>query len=242
MIDLHSHILPELDDGSRSLDESLVMARMAVESGVTVMVATPHCIVDQAREVHSAWRMLEGALRELGIPLKLLRGMEIFGTRDTPRLLKEGKLFTMNDSRYPLVEFSFQSSGEEETEILRSLLREGYRPLVAHPERYHYIQRDPELINLWSRMGCLFQVNRGSLLGRFGGTARELAYHLVGRGFATAVASDAHSPRMRTPWMADVEKLLAEDFAPAAAEFLLYRNPAVILRNEEITTTEPEWF
>lgn len=242
MIDLHSHILPELDDGSQSLDESLVMARMAVDSGVTAMAATPHCMVDQTREVRSAWRMLEEALREFGIPLKLYRGMEIFGTRDTARLLREGKLFTLNDSRYPLVEFGFQSDGEEETRILMELLRDGYRPLVAHPERYRYIQREPELVNLWSRMGCLFQINRGSLLGRFGGGAREMAWQLVGRGFATAVASDAHSPRMRTPWMADVEELLTEAFAPAAAEYLLRRNPAAILNDEELPTAEPEWF
>ena len=91
MIDLHSHILPELDDGSRSLQESLAMARMAVESGVTVMAATPHCADARAREVYEAWKLLRQALKENAIPLKLFPGMENFGTEDTLQLLQEGK-------------------------------------------------------------------------------------------------------------------------------------------------------
>ena len=210
MIDLHCHILPELDDGSQSLEESLAMARMAVNSGVRAMAGRPHCMGERAEEVYGTWSLLRQALEETGVPLKLYPGMEIFGTPDTARLLREGKLFTLNGSRYPLIEFAFQSSGEEETLILRSVCRAGFRPLVAHPERYTYLQHDPEIVNRWCRLGCLFQVNRGSLLGRFGGHAQALAYALVERGFAAAVASDAHSPRVRTPWMEDVRDLLAQ--------------------------------
>lgn len=242
MIDLHSHILPEQDDGSQSLRESLAMARMAVESGITVMAATPHCINDRSREVHVAWKLLREALRENGIPLRLLLGMEIFGTPDTARMLQEGKLFPLNNSRYPLIEFSFHSDGEEETRILRSVCRAGYRPVVAHPERYAYIQQEPKLINRWYNMGCLLQVNRGSLLGRFGRHAQGMAHELVDRGFATVVASDAHSPRMRTPWMKDVQGLLTEDFSPLCAEMLLQENPRKILKDEELPPVTPEWF
>lgn len=242
MIDLHSHILPELDDGSQSLQESLAMARMAVESGVTAMAATPHCMDDRAQEVYEAWKLLRQALKENRIPLKLFPGMEIFGTEDTLRLLQEGKLFTLNGSRYPLVEFSFHSSGERETRILRSLCKVGLRPIVAHPERYSYVQYDPEILNRWYRMGCLMQVNRGSLLGRFGTRAQELAEELVERNFAAVVASDAHSPQMRTPWMEDVRKLLSQEFSPACARTLLLENPRRILKDEPITPVRPEWF
>ena len=242
MIDLHSHILPEQDDGAQSLRDSLEMARMAVESGVTAMVATPHCAGGRSREVYSAWRLLREALEENGVPLKLLLGMEIFGTPDTARMLEEKKLFTLNGSRYPLVEFSFRSDGEEETGILRSICRAGYRPLVAHPERYAYVQEDPELINRWHRMGCLFQVNRGSLLGRFGRREQRMAVELVDRGFATVIASDAHSAHVRTPWMKDVQQMLSREFSPVCAEVLLRENPVKILKNQEIAPVEPEWF
>ena len=242
MIDLHSHILPELDDGSQDLAESLAMARMAVDSGITAMVATPHCADDRSREVTAAWQLLQEALKENEISLRLYPGMEIFGTADTVRLLKEGRLFTLNGSRYPLVEFSFQSSGEEETMILRSLCKAGYRPLVAHPERYGYVQRNPKLINQWHRMGCLLQVNRGSLLGRFGRHAQAMAVELVERGFATVVATDAHSSRMRTPWMRDIREILAKEVSPHCAKALLLDNPRKILKNERLLPIEPEWF
>lgn len=242
MIDLHSHILPELDDGSQSLEESLAMARMAVQSGVTVMVATPHCMDDRAQQVYAAWRLLREALRDTEVPLKLSLGMEIFGTTDTVRLLRAGRLFPLNGSQYPLIEFSFRSTGEEETEILHQVLRAGYRPLVAHPERYGYVRENPELINLWTRMGCLLQVNRGSLLGRFGPGAQQMAAELVERRFVTAVATDAHSPRMRTPWMKDIQALLSQEYSPQLARELLLQNPQRILKNEPLPPVEPEWF
>lgn len=242
MIDLHSHILPELDDGSRSLGESLDMARMAVESGVTAMVATPHCTHDRAGEVMAQWQLLTEALREARIPLKLFPGMEVFGTWDTVRLLREGRLLTLNGSRYPLVEFDFHSTGEEETQILRAICKAGFRPVVAHPERYAWVQRDPRILNRWHRMGCLLQVNRGSLLGRFGRHAQRTAWELVDRGFAAAVASDAHSCRTRTPWMEDVQALLAREISPLCARTLLEDNPLKILKNEELLPVEPEWF
>lgn len=242
MIDLHCHILPELDDGSQSIRQSLEMARMALDCGVTTIVATPHCIDDRTQEVMEALSELRLALREYELPLKLLPGMEIFGTADTARLLKEGKLLTLGSSNYPLIEFAFESSGIEETQILQSVIDAGYRPLVAHPERYAYIQRDPELVNRWKKMGCLFQVNRGSLLGRFGSRAQEMSLALVDRGFATVVASDAHSHRMRTPWMQDVREFLSHHFSPAAAQYLLLHNPKSILTNKPLPPLDPDWF
>ena len=122
------------------------------------------------------------------------------------------------------------------------MIRAGYQPLVAHPERYDYIQEDPELVNAWKRMGCLFQVNRGSLTGRFGNGPRQMGMELVERGFAAVVASDAHSPAVRTPWMKDVWELLTREVSPIAAEYLLLRNPRSIIRNEQLPPAEPEWF
>ena len=242
MIDLHSHILSELDDGAQSLWESLAMARMAVDSGITSMVATPHCADDRTRDICAAWQLLQEALQKNGIPLALFPGMEIFGTEDTAKLLREGKLLTLNGSHYPLIEFSFHSSGEEESWILSSVCNSGFRPIVAHPERYSYVQRDPRILNSWLRMGCLLQVNRGSLLGRFGRYAQEMAIELVGRGFATVVASDAHSSRVRTTWMEDAWQFLSAEFSPQCARVLLEDNPERILKDEQLTPAEPEWF
>lgn len=242
MIDLHAHILWELDDGAQNPEESLRMAALAVRSGVSHMVATPHCREGGAGSVREAMTALRQLLKESGIPLKIYSGMEIFGSWETARLLREGKLLTLNHSRYPLIEFEFVSDGVPETEILRSVLNSGYRPLVAHPERYIYTQQDPELLNAWVRMGCLLQVNKGSLTGRFGSAPQALALELVDRGMATVVASDAHSPTVRTPWMYDAWELIAREISPIAAELLLLENPRRILNNESLPMLEPEWF
>lgn len=242
MIDLHCHILPSLDDGSQSLGESLAMAAMAAKSGVVAIAATPHCVDGSASEVRDRVLLLREALEEAEIPLQILMGMEIFGTEHTAHLLRCGRLLTLNHSRYPLVEFGFRGAGERETEILYDVIQAGYRPIVAHPERYEYVQENPELIDLWFNMGCLLQVNRGSLLGRFGTAAQEMGMELVKRGFATLVASDGHSPRMRTPWMADVRELLSREFSPGVARQLLRENPQQILRNQTLDPVEPEWF
>ena len=242
MIDLHCHILPELDDGAGSIEESLAMAAMAANQGIRHIAATPHCLVGSAREVLTSVSMLQELLMEERIPVKLYPGMEIFGTYDTARLLREKKLLTLNGSRYALIEFSFYTDGEVETEILRSVLRTGYTPLVAHPERYEYICSQPELANLWKQMGCLFQINRGSLLGRYGTNARRMGQELVRRGFATVVATDAHSPVVRTPQARDVYQWLCQNISPTAADILMKHNPKRILNDEFLPPVEPDWF
>lgn len=242
MIDLHSHILPEMDDGARDLDETLQMARLAVKSGISHLVATPHRKDGGAEQVLESVRFLQQALQEMGLPLKVYAGMEIYATKDTAQLLREGKLLTLNDSRYPLIEFDFESDGTLETRILESVVQAGYRPVVAHPERYLYIQQEPRLLNEWVGMGCLLQVNKGSLTGRFGPVCQELSMALAERRFAAAVASDAHSSQSRTPWMYDAWDLLARYISPIAAETLLLENPGRILRNETVMDNRPDWF
>lgn len=242
MIDLHCHILPGLDDGSQSFEESLAMADMAAGHGIRQIAVTPHCVAGRVGEVLEGVQLLQALLEEEHIPVRLYPGMEIFGTYDTARLLRERKLLTLGGSRYPLIEFAFQSDGEEETEILQRVIDAGFTPLVAHPERYSYICDEPELVNRWCAMGCLFQVNRGSLLGRYGYASQQMGLALVRRGFATVVATDAHSPVVRTPRAKDVYALLSERVSPVAAEMLMRRNPERIIKNQRLQPAEPDWF
>lgn len=248
MIDIHAHILPNLDDGAEDMESALAMAELAVSGGVTAMAATAHSGLPH-HEV-SLWRPhLERKLSEFrrelkraGIPLEVYLGMEILGTANTAHLLRTGQLTTLNGSRYPLIEFPFQRYGQQATEILASVLALGLRPVVAHPERYHYVQAAPSLLSLWADMGCLFQVNRGSLLGRFGQREQKLALAMVDRGFVCAVASDGHSPRFRTTWMGDVQELLQEEFSPETAWLLTDEHPRLLLEDQVIYMREPDWF
>ena len=248
MIDIHAHILPGIDDGAEDLDSALEMAALAAQSGVSILAVTPHC-VEYARQ-KNLWdrdlqqqiRQFREAVEQAGIPLQIVPGMEIFGTQRVPELLREGKMIGLNGSRYPLIEFSFYHFGAQATDILEEILALGMRPVVAHPERYDYVQHDPAILNLWVQMGCLLQINKGSLLGRFGPVEERLALELVDRGFAFAVASDAHSPHMRTTWMKDIRDLLRQVFSEEAAAALLERNPRKLINNENIHREDPYWF
>ena len=100
----------------------------------------------------------------------------------------------------------------------------------------------PQIVNRWKKMGCLFQINRGSLLGRYGSAAQEMGMALVHRGFATVVATDAHSPAMRTPRARDVYQLLSQEVSPLAADVLMKHNPQRILLDKTLPPVEPDWF
>lgn len=248
MIDIHTHILPGLDDGAPDWDTALEMAQLALESGVTTLVATPHYAAfgpqsqcDRATVV-AATEKFRQLLEKEGLPLQVLPGMEIFGTPDAVRQLREGRLMGLGDTRYPLIEFPFTDYAPQATDLLDALCQDGWRPVVAHPERYLYIQEAPELLNLWVQMGCLLQVNKGSLLGRFGRQEQALSHALVERGLAFVVASDAHSSSVRTTWMAQVQSLIFQEYAPAAAHMLLTANPRRLLSGKSIAPYEPDYF
>ena len=114
-------------------------------------------------------------------------------------------------------------------------------PVIVN-ETAKFIQQAPEILNEWYRMGCLFQLNRGSLMGRFGRRVQYTAVTLLERGFVTVVASDAHSSRVRTPWLRDIRQVLTEEISPDCARLLLQDNPKSIIHNEIIQPVEPDWF
>ncbi len=248
MIDVHVHLLPDVDDGAKDMDEALEMAALAVESGVSVICVTPHSSAYGRHKNHDddLYRMkmdeLRCAIEKEHLNLKIVEGMEIFASVDVIDLLKEKKLIGLNHSRYPLVEFPFEEYAAEATEILEGILELGMVPVVAHPERYAYVLEDPRLINLWADLGCLFQINKGSLLGRFGSRVQRLAWELVYRGFACVVASDAHSCDKRSTWMKEIEAVLRDELSRKEADQLLRIRPGLLIEDQEIVMNEPEWF
>ncbi|MGN1031068.1 MAG: tyrosine-protein phosphatase [Butyricicoccaceae bacterium] len=241
MVDLHAHILPELDDGSNCMGDSLEMAAMALESGVHTLVATPHSNQMNrfenfdSEDLRQRFREFCGLLKEEGLPLEVFLGMEIFASGDLEENIRSGRLISLNGSRYYLVEFGFEERPEAMEEYLGQIFAAGGVPLIAHPERYVSVQRDPEMVYEWQQDGCLIQINKGSLLGRFGRRARAAAHLLLDNGLVTCVASDAHSPYMRTTWMADIRDYIEERIGEETAYILLHRNPKRILFNETIT-------
>mgnify|MGYP002552377845 CR=1 FL=1 len=240
MIDLHTHILPGVDDGAPDLETSVLMAAVAAESGVTHLVATPHSNQRGAFENYASQALqvrfdcLCAAVREAGIPLELSLGMEIFGTGDVPKLLREGRLLTINGGRYLLIEFGFHEDPLRIERLLDELLAAGYWPVVAHPERYFCVQDTPELLYEFREMGAVLQINKGSVFGRFGEEAERTARFLLENRLAGCVASDAHGADYRTTDMRPVRQFLEERYGEAYAQLLVKVNPRRILEDRQI--------
>lgn len=232
MIDIHCHILPAFDDGAVSMSESLAMARLAVSSGVTGIVATPHfpgepSSIRRLKPLLEHLEILQQQLARENIPLKLYPGAEILCLPETLAMAEKHALPTIGDTDYILTEFNFGESGSYMTQMLEVLLINGYKPVVAHPERYEAVQRDPRLIQHWfENMACIVQVNKGSLLGAFGSRVEYAARFLIDQGLVHLIASDAHSAERRTPHMGAVRQWVAEHCSPDYAQILMERNPA----------------
>ena len=170
MIDIHSHVLPDIDDGSASMDMSLEMLAMAAESGVDTLVATPHCNIPGefenycSRELEELFQELQREAKAEEIPLRLCRGMEIYATPELPELLRDGRVWTLNGGRYFLTEFNFGENPDFCNEVLEQCAGLGYRPIVAHPERYYFLQRDPQLAYEWCTAGYGLQINKADYI------------------------------------------------------------------------------
>lgn len=237
MIDIHNHMLPGIDDGSRDMETTLEMARIAVSSGIKAIVVTPHCNIPGV--VHNYYdekyvrnfNSVQRAIREAGIPLKLYPGMEVFVTFDLPELVRKKKIMTLNQSRYLLVEFGFDESLEFADDMMRELSALGIIPVIAHAERYHFMQENPELAYDWCKQGYVLQVNKSSFRGSFGRSAEQMAYRLLNKGQASVVSSDAHGVEYRTPYMQDVYRKLLGRYEEVYLNILFKNNPENICKN-----------
>ena len=237
MIDLHTHILPNVDDGAVSLEDALHMAQLALESGVYQIVATPHynCANSATyEEIEHSYMVLCDALEYEQLPLKLLLGMEIFADDDLPRKLVKKEVRTYPNSKYFLVEFDMDESVDYFERILEQCVEEGFLPVIAHPERYDAVWESPEIANDWCKKGYGVQVNRDSLLGKFGQRAYECADYLVKHGWANCIASDAHAPYMRSTYWRESLQFLLRTYGQRNMMLYLKNNPERILQGKSI--------
>ena len=235
MIDLHCHILPQIDDGAASMEDALQMARMACASGVTEIVVTPHFTgrehaKEQIQRIEEKRVALEQCLNQERIDLKLHPGGEVLCLPDTPELAARHELPTLGTGNYVLAEFYFDESYSYMDQMLQDISDHGYKLVVAHPERYHAIQRDPGRLERWSRNGYLFQLNKGSVLGKFGSRAELAANDILAMGLAHIIASDAHGCRTRTPHMGVLAQWVRERCDRHYARILLEENPRRVLK------------
>lgn len=243
MIDVHCHILPDFDDGSSCLAESLAMARMAADSGVTGIVVTPHfrgeaSSLRELTVIVEKLEQLRDGIREEKLPLEIYPGAEILCLPETPYLATQGKLPTIADGSYLLTEFYFDESRAFINETLSQLRQQGYTPVIAHPERYAAVQRDIQLVQRWFIEGYVLQINKGSVLGAFGSRVRQTAHALLHSGLAHVLASDAHRADYRTPHMTALKEWAEVYLGECYAQILLEENPLRLVSGKPMVSPE----
>ena len=166
--------------------------------------------------------------------MQILPGVEAFATPDLPELIGQGKIMPLNQSRYLLMEFNFGEDPEFAEFITEEVKDCGVIPVIAHPERYDFVYHDPNIVYRWRSAGYPIQINKGSFQGKFGRKAARLAHLLMEHHLVSAVASDAHSPYQRTPYMAEAYEELLVEYPDEYLRKLFYENPRRICRNEPI--------
>ncbi len=205
MIDLHCHLLPGLDDGPGSVEESVRMARAALEDGVDCLVATPH--IDHVHHVEpqhilESTLALRRALREVDLPLRVLTGGEVTIARAAELSDAELRAVALGTSSWVLLECPLVRGAGSLEETVFSLQLRGFRALLAHPERSPQLMGDVDRVEELVRRGALCSVSGGALLGRFGSMARVFARKLLDQGLVHNVGSDAHDGEKRPPTLA----------------------------------------
>ncbi len=203
-IDMHTHILPGIDDGSSSFEESVALARCYVNVGIKKVVATPHFIpgtawatpVDKILEIVN---VLQNSLNREGIDLEILPGMEIAFHKKLEDRIEQGHVLPLGDSRHYLIEPSFNGEQDLLLEALSALLEGGNKIILAHPERIYGLQGKIENIRLLVDRGLLIQLNAGSMLGYFGRSTKEFAQGLWEQDCFHFIASDTHDMNKRRP-------------------------------------------
>lgn len=242
MIDLHSHILPEVDDGADSLDEAVRMALIAVEDGIEAVVATPHVggsFQPSPSRLEAQHAKLRDALQLHGLPLRILPGSEAFLSLDLGARVAEGRVPRLNGSRYVLVEWPLHQYPAYAGQALFDLRVRGYVPVLAHAERYRIVQSDVNLLVRLIETGTLVQVTAASLLGGFGPAAKRAAEIMLEHEMAHVIASDAHSAANRPPLLSRAVARASELVGEKAARALTVDVPRALVEDQPVRIPAP---
>ena len=198
-VDIHSHLLPGIDDGSPDINQSLHLIRGMMGLGYTKLITTPHIMWDMYPNTHEIIQeklaTLKAAVQQAGLDVEIHAAAEYFLDEHVERLLKGNtRLLTISDNLV-LSEFSLAYPSHSLKDILFEMQMQNYQPVIAHPERYLYLDKNKDFYEELKDIGCLFQLNLLSLVGYYGKTAQELAQHLVKKGYYELVGTDLHGQR-----------------------------------------------
>lgn len=245
MIDLHCHMLPNIDDGPESLSEALQMARIAVANGIVRTVVTPHIhpgrYENTRMSIHSAYVQFRESVEREGIRLNLHMAAEVRIGPEALRLIQQNHipwLGVLEGYRVLLLEFPHSHIPPGSDKLVQWCLARKILPLIAHPERNKYVLRDLDKIKPFVEMGCLLQVTAGSLTGNFGPVAKQRAYQLLERGWIYLLATDAHNTTVRIPDLESGRAAAAAIVGDRSSWKLVRDHPNQLLAQVTVPTTQ----
>lgn len=233
MIDFHSHILWDVDDGSRSFEESKNMLEEALKFGFDKIISTSH-YKENRFEVDEEQRKEKIAELQNENTIQIFLGNEILATENTIKLLSEHKASTINNSKYILIEFSLRDYSQISKDYIYSLIENDYIPIIAHPERYLHIQKHPEYVKELFEMGALFQGNYGSILGIYGRQAKKTFKILLKNNLISFLGSDAHHENIGYKIVPKALKKISKLVTNEKLQMLTNDNAQMILENKKI--------
>lgn len=242
MIDIHSHLVYDVDDGARTLEDTLYMLKEAEKAGFTDIILTPHYMENYyevpSSEISEKIENIKNNAQNTKI--KLHQGNEIYATENIVELLNSNIAMSLNNSRYVLFELPMKNMPMNLEQIIYLLLQAGKVPVIAHPERYQYVQEDPNILIDYIERGVLFQSNYGSIIGNYGKEIKDTVKKLLTHDMIHFLGSDNHRKNTVYSQMSETLKILDNWVGKNKREELTTSNPNMILENEELEIEEPK--
>ena len=243
MIDIHSHIVFDVDDGPKTIEDSRALLEESYRQGVRTIISTSHrrkgMFETPEAKIEENFKQVQKLAKEIADDLTVLYGAEIYYTSDILDKLEQGKIPRLADSQYALIEFSMITPYKEIHTALSNVLRLGVTPVVAHIERYHCLENDEKKVRDLINMGCYTQINSSSVLKPklFGDTykfMKKRAQFFLEKDLVHFVASDMHNLNPRPPYMQEAYQIISKKYGKSHAEQLFRKNQELLLRSEYI--------
>ena len=241
MIDIHSHIVFDVDDGPKTIEDSKLLIEESYRQGVRTIVSTSHrrkgMFETPEEKIATNFLKVREIAKEVADDLVIAYGAEIYYTPDVLEKLENKRIPTLNNSRYALIEFSMNTPYREIHSALSKILMLGITPVIAHIERYHALENDEKRVRELINMGCYTQINSSSILKPklFGDTykfMKKRARYFLDRDLVHIVASDMHNLVDRRPHMKEAYELVSKKYGQEKAHELFTTNPAKVIKNQ----------
>ena len=242
MVDIHSHIVFDVDDGSQNLDSSIKILREAKAAGFDKIILTPHYMEDyyivSKKEIQNKIEILKNKCREENIQIELYQGNEIYISNQIDEFLKQNIACSLNDSRYVLFETPLSIEPSNLVEVIYKIKELGKIPVLAHPERYAYIQANPNRLLELSEIGVLFQANYGSIIGFYGKQAEKTIKLLLKNNFIHFFGSDVHKEGNIYPYIEEAKNAIVKIIGEEKFKDFSENNILKVINDEEIDIEE----